>query len=451
MLDATERGVWDAASRWIEGEIGLHFPAAQWRDLQRGLGAAAARLGLPDARACAQWLLHGSPDADGREVLADCLGIRETYFFRDPPLFAQLAENVLVPLIESRRGTTRQLRLWSAGCATGEEPYSLAMLVASLLPEWREWNVSILGTDLSAAALERARAGSYGPWSLRGGVPESAAPYLLPRPGGRHEVHADIRRLVRFEPFNLVASGGVPACAGSMDLVVCRNVLMYFAPHRRPAVLRRLCDAVADGGWLVTNPVEIPAGGVAGMKVTISRGLVALRHAAAQAQASCAVPPAAGKARPRGERATSEVPATRLAPQRAAAAQVPPAAAPATGGPEAGAGPERETACRLAMQQDKLDPEQPYLLACILSERGADDEAAAALQRTLYLAPDHVLAHFGLGSIAARQGRPAASRRHFAAALARLSAWPPGNVVPGSGGMTARDLARVIGTFTGSA
>ncbi|MHB1124491.1 MAG: CheR family methyltransferase [Ramlibacter sp.] len=445
MLDVARGDIWEAASRWIEDEIGLHFQAGQRRDLQRRLDAAAARLGLPDARSCAQWLLQGQAGARGREVLAECLGIRETYFFRDPPFFGQLTDEVLAPLIETRRNTTRHLRLWSAGCATGEEPYSLAMLVASLLPDWRQWNIAILATDLNAAALDRGRAGTYGPWSVRGSVPELAAPYLLPRAGGRHEVHEDIRRTVHFEQLNLVTTGAFPASAADIDLIVCRNVLMYFAPARRGAVLCRLRDALADGGWVVTNPVEIPAAGVDGMTVAIFGGLVALRRSAGAADVPSGRAAAAPAALAR--RAPAAAPIRRSRP-----GQVPPAAAPAGDRPEpAAAAADREAACRRAMRDDKLDPQWPYLLSCILSERGADDEAAAALQRTLYLAPDHVLAHFNLGSIAARQGRPGASRRHFAAALGRLSSGPPDEVVPGSGGMTARELARVIGTSTGGA
>lgn len=451
MLDMTEQEIWDAASRWVEREIGLHFPPAQWRDLQRGLGAAAVRLGLPDALACGQWLLQGNVVGHAREVLVDCLAIRETYFFRDPRLFAQLAAEVLEPLIESRRSTTRHLRLWSAGCATGEEPYSLAMLVASLLPQWRDWNISILGTDLNAAALERARAGSYGPWSVRGGVPELARPYLRPRPGGRHEVDEGLRRIIRFEALNLVTTGDFPPSARSMDLVVCRNVLMYFAPHRRASVLRRLCDAVTDDGWLVTNPVEVPAAGVAGMTVVISRGLVALRRGAGRDRSHCGAGAAGSmQAKARATAAPAGTAGSRAAHRRVPSpllpAAVPPVPEVATA---AAAVADREVTCRRAMLEDKLDPEWPYLLACILSERGADDEAATALQRTLFLAPEHVLAHFGLGSIAARQGRAADSRRHFTAALGRLSALPPGEVVPGSGGMTSRELARVIGAFVG--
>lgn len=443
MLDATRDDVWGAASCWIENEIGLHFPPGQRRDLQRGLDAAAARLGLPDARACAQWLLQGRAGARGREVLAECLGIRETYFFRDPPFFGQLADEVLAPLIEARCNTTRHLRLWSAGCATGEEPYSLAMLIASLLPDWRQWDIAILATDLNAAALERGRAGTYGPWSVRGRVPEPAAPYLLPRAGGRHEVHEEIRRMVQFEHLNLVTAGAFPASARGIDLIVCRNVLMYFSPHRRGAVLCRLRGALADDGWLVTNPVEIPATGVEGMTVAISRGLVALRRGAARAEVPSRRAGASPVALAQAARAPAAAPTG-----RSRAGEVPPAAASAGDRPTpAAAAGDREAACRRAMRADKLDPQWPYLLSCILSERGADDEAAAALQRTLYLAPDHVLAHFNLGSIAARQGRAAASRRHFAAALGRLSLCPPDEVVPGSGGMTARELARVIGTL----
>lgn len=447
---------WADVARWIEANLGLHFTVQQLPDLQRGLEAAAKRLGLSGAAGCAQQALAQGFAAEDLQVLAECLTIGETYFFRDAAVFAQLAEQVLKPLIAGRRQATRHLRLWSAGCATGEEPYSLAMLVASVLPDWRDWNIAILATDINRAALQKAKAGAYGRWSVRGGMPPPAQPFLHRGADGRYHVDAELRRLVRFAPLNLVADD-YPSPANlttAMDLVLCRNVLIYFEPQRAQAVLERLGRSLADDGWLVTGAVELPRLRVPGLVVAGSGGLTALRRGAAVPRAAPAAP--ARRAAPPAAPARRPEPAPVAAPRPpppavrpAGASRLPPAAvsalaADARASADSGQLERAERLCREAIAQDKLNAEWTYLLASILMERGDLEPAAAALRRTLYLEPQHLLARFTLGSLALRQGQSATGRRHFSRALARLKACAGDDVVQGSGGLTARELESVI-------
>lgn len=440
-LHTRDTQLWTQAGRWVEAELGLHFPPRLWPDLARGLDAAARRLDLADAAACVRHALAHGFSPRQKQVLAECLAIGETYFFRDPQLFEQLAAQVLRPLIAARARRTRRLRLWSAGCSTGEEPYSLAMLVAGLLPDWREWDIRILATDINLAALQKARAGVYGPWSFRGELPAHCEAFLRPEDDGRRKVDDALRRLVHFAPLNL-AWGDYPSAATQttdMDLVLCRNVLIYFEPRRIAAVLARLGRALDEEGWLVTGSVELPRQGVDGLHVVHADGLFGLRRAAApvvpRAQAALHELPQPLPL-PRGAPATAPSPA---------AAQAPPplleqARTLADSGDRAGA----ERLCRAAMAEDKLDPEVPYLLASILLEAGDHVAAAATLQRTLYLAPGHVLARFALGSLLLSQGQEEAGRRQFALALEQLERLPAGEVLQGGGGVTARELESAI-------
>lgn len=278
---------WGAAARRIEAALGLDFGPQQQAELQRGLAVAAQRLGLASAADCAARVLAGPLDAQVQQVLVEALVVGETYFFRDPALFDALAREVLQPLIERRRAGTRHLRLWSAGCASGEEAYSLAMLVAGLLPDWRAWNISILATDIDRAALARARRGSYGSWSLRADLPPSARRFLLPAEAGRWQVDPQLARLVRFAPLNLAAADW-PAGTTGMDLILCRNVLMYFAPARSRLALGRLGQALAADGWLVTGSVDVPAGELPALTRATTGSLPALRRLPA---APAATPP----------------------------------------------------------------------------------------------------------------------------------------------------------------
>lgn len=470
--DPFAAGLWAATSQRVEEVLGLHYAPPQWADLQRGLGVAAVRLGLPDAAAYARRLLLGPVGDDELQVLSECLAIGETYLFRDPALLEQVACEILLPLARSRADSTRHLALWSAGCSTGEEAWSLAMLVATLVPDWRDWNISILGTDINAAALARARAGVYGAWSLRGDVPPQAAHFLRPLPRGRHEVDASLHRMVRFEQLNLLDESYPSAVTRTtdIDLVLCRNVLLYFTQERSRAVLSRLGRALSPEGWLVANAMELPLGQIPGLQRVDRGALAALRRQ--PALLADAWVDAGG---PEYTTDTSWSPAD--PPAFPAAAAWPPAAPPGfipappphrfaqpvsarpdAGQPhgavalarqaracaDAGELERAEQLCRAAVDADKLQAEWTWLLAAILTERGAWDEAAVALQRTLYLEPDHLLARITLGRLALRQGHVAEARRQFARVLARLAHRRPQEVVAGSGGLTAGELGDML-------
>lgn len=447
--------LWHEASRWVESNLGLHMTARQWPDLQRGMAAAAHRLGLADGAACARLVLTGGVGPEEQQVIAQCLTIGETYFFRDPGVFDAIATHVLRPLIAQRRATTRHLRVWSAGCATGQEAYSLAMLLASLIPDWPEWNIFILGTDINTAALAAARTGSYGRWSVRAALPAHALAFLRRDRQGNVRVDERLRRLVHFSPLNL-AGEDYPSMAGrtaDMDLVLCRNVLIYFSRQRVGKVLERLGRCLADQGWLVTGSVELPQLPPPGLARTGSGPFAALRRSGGDRPALAVPSPAraAGVIPPQQVPPSGSPPPPARPPLAdAGAREAPPVepsetlAAQARALADAGDLESAEDLCRRAIAQDKLNAEWTYLLASILLERGREPAAIAALERTLYLHQDHVLARFSLGTLALRQQNVAEARRHLSHALARLAGRPAGEVLQGSGGLTVRELQEAI-------
>jgi chemotaxis protein methyltransferase CheR len=280
---------WGEVARRIEGTLGLHFGPGKQGDLQRGFAAAAQRLGFASAADCVARVLAGALDAQLQQALVESLAVGETYFFRDPALFDALAREVLQPLVAARRQGTRHLRLWSAGCASGEEAYSLAMLVAGLLPDWRAWNLSILGTDIDGVALAKARGATYGSWSMRVDMPPQARRFLLPAGEGRWQVDPELARRVHFAPLNL-AREDWPAGVSAMDLVLCRNVLIYFSEARARAALGRLGRALTDDGWLVTGTVDVPAGDLPGLTRARAGTMPALRRERANPLSTQATP-----------------------------------------------------------------------------------------------------------------------------------------------------------------
>jgi chemotaxis protein methyltransferase CheR len=190
------------------------------------------------------------------ETVLSALNVGETHFFRDQRQMQALELRILPELIAARRNE-RRLRIWSAGCSTGEEAYTLAILVDRLLAGRTGWDVTILGTDLNEAALERARLGSYGSWSLRGCSELAGSPYLTHR-DRRFHVAPAIRAMVTFAPLNLTEDVYPSRFTGThaMDLVVCRNVLLYFDRDAARSVVRRLGEALAPDGRLMVSQVE---------------------------------------------------------------------------------------------------------------------------------------------------------------------------------------------------
>lgn len=130
-------------SGFVAAGLGLHFPEERWADLERGVVSAARELGHPDAETCARWLLSASLTRNHVEVLASHLTVEKTYFFREKDTLEVLRQQIVPELLRSRADGERRLRIWSAGCCTGEEPYSIAMLLDGLIADDTGWNVTI--------------------------------------------------------------------------------------------------------------------------------------------------------------------------------------------------------------------------------------------------------------------------------------------------------------------
>lgn len=247
-------------SDFLEGRMGLHFPETRRRDLERGITSAASDFGFADGVSCAEWLLSSHLTKEQIEVLASHLTIGETYFFRDTKLFDALEQHVLPELIRKRRGKEQRLRLWSAGCCTGEEPYSLAILISRLLPDLRDWQITILATDLNPRFLQRAAAGEYRDWSFRSTPEWVRERYFATTDGDHSKINAQIKRMVKFSHLNL-AEDVYPSLlndTNAMDVILCRNVIMYFTAARAKTVTDGLSRCLVDGGCLIVSPTEAP-------------------------------------------------------------------------------------------------------------------------------------------------------------------------------------------------
>jgi len=271
-------------SEMVEARLGLHFPPERWSDLERKTSALAGQFHFADGASCAEWLASSALTKEQVGILASHLTVGETSFFRDARFFHLLEYEILPELIRLRRGISQHLRIWSAGCCTGEEPYSVAMIVHRLLAGHRDWQATILATDINPYFLEKAAAGVYGAWSFRGTPAWVRQRYFTPVPGGRAALVPQIKQLVSFRPLNL-AAGGFPSLltnTTAMDVILCRNVLMYFAPERVREVAARFNQALVAGGWLMVGPCELGQVSAEAFRTVSFPGAIVYRKAGAE-------------------------------------------------------------------------------------------------------------------------------------------------------------------------
>ena len=180
----------------------------------------------------------------------------ETYFFRDHVYFNTLASTVL-PELAKKRASTRRLTIWSAGCSTGQEALSLAMIFAEQSGRWQDWTIEIVGTDISGKAIEQAQSGVYSQFEIQRGISVAQMLNFFAEAQGGWKVSEKIKAMTRFERQNIL---DFPPSPGKFDLVLCRNVLLYFAPETRRTAFDKLASGLASDGFLMLGAGETVVG-----------------------------------------------------------------------------------------------------------------------------------------------------------------------------------------------
>lgn len=199
-------------------------------------------------------LIRATGETEASRQVVEAMTTNETYFFRDPAHYDAI-RTVLLPRLKEERRDTRTLRFWSAAASTGQEAFSLAMI---LLEEgFGGWNVQILGTDYCTQVVDRARAGKYRQIEVNRGLPAARLVQHFHRSGVDWEVSAQVRDMARFETIDL---RGSMSARGPFDLVFCRNVLIYFDAATKENVLRELRGTLVRGGWLLLGGAETAFG-----------------------------------------------------------------------------------------------------------------------------------------------------------------------------------------------
>jgi chemotaxis protein methyltransferase CheR len=475
---------------------GLRFPENRRPELEHGIRQAFA------ASTCATinefYDLIEAPQAGAVEMdlLVNSVTVSETHFFRDEAQFDAIYNKVL-PQIIQRKSVLRTLRIWSAGCASGEEPYSLAILLRELLPDVDQWSITILATDINTASLERARQAVYGSWAFREERAKALrSQYFIPAPNNRFALAPEIQRMVTFQKLNLVEPC-FPAYETNtmmMDLIICRNVTIYFNEPITRWVVDRFHDSLVDGGWLIVGHSEPSVDIYRHFRVRNFPNSVlyqrATNTAILQAQSPRKLPPSpiaipnppeanalpapvqARSPRMQAEDFPEVIPAT---PERAKkvdpleharelleygrsadacnvlldlARSHPGNSAVATllGQAYANLGnwQEAENWCRQAIERNKLVLDAYYTLALVLQHQGKLNLAIENMKKVIYIDHNYILGHYGLATLYYENNKLPLAHKSLENALRLLLDKPEDGTIPGSQGITNGRLRSAI-------
>jgi chemotaxis protein methyltransferase CheR len=180
----------------------------------------------------------------------------ESLFFRDIKPFEQLKQLVL-PKLQQSRATKKVIRIWSAACSTGQEPYTLAMILSEDVAKYGDWRIEIVATDISKEALDRAKAGTYTQFEVQRGLPINMLVKYFKQNGDKWQIDQKLRNMIQFREFNLLQD---PGTLGQFDVVLCRNVLIYFDQSTKSGVLDRIAKLLAADGVLYLGGAETVLG-----------------------------------------------------------------------------------------------------------------------------------------------------------------------------------------------
>ena len=239
----------------LEARTGQQLTMSRrWR-IETALSALLRERGISSLDELITILVMGREPALSQLVVEALLN-NETYFFRDRTPFETLDRHALSDLAIAR-AKQKRLRIWSIGCSTGQEVYSLAMLFAEQAEQWRGWTVDILGTDVSTACVERAREGVYTQFEVQRGLGiKQTIQWFAESPDG-WRIAENLRRSVRFQVHNLLEP---PPHPKTFDVVLCRNVLLYLNAEKKTLAFERIASAMADDGWLMLGAGETVIG-----------------------------------------------------------------------------------------------------------------------------------------------------------------------------------------------
>lgn len=439
---------------------GMLFPEHKRRDFETKL---SPHLESMDPSLRASLVDRVETDDAVLQNLVNQLTIGESYFFRNRPHFTALEERILPDIIKAN-STTRRLRIWCAGCSTGEEPYSLSILMRERFPELAGWDVLIEATDINTSFLDRARRGVYTNWSFRSVEPRIISRYFTKEDVNRYVLSREITGTVDFGTFNL----SKPPFRGRLkgepfDLVMCRNVLIYFSYEASNSIIGALADMIKPGGYLIVGHAEsFPAlrelEAIYAHATYYYQKSTGRRHSSISAQPVHTVSiPGIGVHEVERRSSTLYPRISTLQPSRTLDLEE----VAVQAGEDEGdlLAIELETAQdhtdmgelgkaktildRLVEGPGKLHHRVHFLRALIADQENRTQEAMASLKQSIFLNKQFAIGHYYHGVICEREGDRLAAARYFRNVCGIARSLPDDSELDEGGGMTAGVLREI--------
>ena len=465
----------------FEQYVGTSHLKLRKHELYKNLDMAAAKLGFKSTQELVDNLIK-SNGTDGIDSLIEYFTVGETYFFRHKECFDIINSDILPKLAETARNEGRnELNIWCAACSSGEEPYSLAMLLDNTgLLQGSQMKINLYASDINQEFLKRAEAGIYSEWSFRELPEEYLHKYLKPLGKNRYELEPRICKKVKFFSYNLLSPEYPAIPFPRLDIILCRNVLIYFNKKQIHGIFNKFQTLLHDEGWLVTSPAEITADPECHFEPVNCSGVYFYRKMRTAPEQPVPARVTAAKTRPPRQQSKpaerpSEAPArqskpkpkSKPAPEPVAEekkwkqqlsssellkmakdrkAKVSPAQAAGMARCCADAG-QLELALHwsnVAIHDNNLNPETHYLHAQILRENGEVEAALRELKNVLFLNPDYIAGYFTSGMLQLKNGGRKEALRNLRNAEKLLSKLDDSLEVAGCEGITVRNMRETI-------
>ncbi len=258
---------------FIYERSGLHFEEKKIYFVKKRLATRMNILGIESPKEYLWRLKYGDPNGKEFQELINLLTTNETYFFREFDQLAVFAENCLQEVCAAKeREDRKQLRIWSAGCSTGEEPYTLSIILLEMVDRYHTWDVEIIATDIDTKVLQKARKGVYSKRSVKD-VPEEYLEKYFIKDGDSYKVKYIVKKPVKFRHLNLMDEKKMRLMSG-MDFIFCRNVLIYFDENSRRAVVSNFYESLNNGGYIFLGHSESMSRISSAFKLRRKNGLI---------------------------------------------------------------------------------------------------------------------------------------------------------------------------------
>ncbi|MEO5971736.1 MAG: CheR family methyltransferase, partial [Bdellovibrionia bacterium] len=465
----------------LTSQTGLHFSNDRLRDLEIGVIKLSEVHKFSDPNSYIEWILSESIPAPCIDSLVNELTVRETYFYRENHFFEVFEKQILPDFIQLNRGGKKYLKIWSAGCCTGEEPYSMGIALARTISDIKEWDITLLGTDINSNFLNIAKTGKYSSWSFRDPPPWLKKQYFQAESDGSFQVKQEIKKMVTFFHLNLSESLYPSAVTSTtnVDIIFCRNVFIYFDKNQIRITLEKFYQSLAPGGLLIVGPSETSQSLFSAFtelhydNVVVygkdpiyktTRGVITPLESSqpalqpflqtttpdiSQVFEKSSTQPWVPISSPTQEEHPYER-ATKLYDQKdyVAAEQI--ALDHAANCPDVNirillakiyANQKKISQalhwCKEAINADKLNAIAHHFNAIILRENGDISGAIQSLERAIYIDKDFIVANFIYATLISKQGRVLEARRCLKTTLALLSKYPDDHLLPESEGLQA--------------